>query len=48
MLSTDHICIRSKILNMQSLYREALEMKVDAKAVTKQVNLQAPSVDWKV
>lgn len=45
MLSTAHICICTKILNMLSLYREALAMKVNAKAVTKQVNLQAPSVD---
>lgn len=45
MLSTGCICISTKILNMLSLYREALEMKVSAKAVSKQVNLQAPSVD---
>lgn len=45
MHSTDHICMSTKILNMLHLYREALEMKVNAKAVTKQVNLQAPSVD---
>lgn len=45
MLSAEYICISTKILSMLSLYGEALEMKVNTKAVTRQVNLQAPSVD---
>lgn len=39
MLSSDYICISTKILSMLSLCKEALEMKVIAKFVIIQVNL---------